>query len=83
MSPDDPRYESWMDEYPDLGYTDWTLEKITALEQALDEHHDSCDECIASIRLSPDNDYCPVGESLLGTWASAALEFSWQLDFPR
>lgn len=67
-------------DHPDLGRTTWTASQVSALERAAEEHVDGCDECQG--RLDAELEWCPVGESLHEAAASAALEWSWQVDFP-
>ena len=70
-----------------LGKTSWTWEQVRALERAVDAHIVNCEARLA-LDAPPGEDCgpigcCPIGESLMETWASAEVEYSWQPDFPK
>ena len=51
-------FREQLDEYPELGRTNWTPGKIQVLSDRHDAHTDSCDECQDGLAVE-----CPEPES--------------------
>lgn len=73
-------------DYPRLGETTWTPERVKELLEAVDGHIDSCADCQERLQSPPPQDadapyFCSVAETLIDVAGDAELEYSWQDDF--
>ena len=63
----------------------WTNSKVKELEQAADNHIDSCEDCQERLKEKPPEDdspyYCSIGEGLSEISSEAGFDFSWQHNF--